>query len=389
MGTYYFSGTIHICCYSRYPSDMPHPITRVNRQVRQECTSLLLSATALQFDVFSLTDDGIYSNCIAWAHAISDDALRAVNVFRFTDLPEEELVDCNDGFFYDISIDMRDTMPVSKCSCDCYCQAALGLRVKTRQMRRLLSRTGLVDGKSVMTRRLLLDCLEIAHGELKYLNMRHSRLRFVDARSLGNVARTIMASTTDQAQGTGFLDLPPELRNQIYVLHKGDTKTPENLWIYERKEASDFPFAITRVSRQIRAEASSMFYHKMDIELDLIDQAGLENSKEWLELMHSDGLAAIASFTLSASRRGCECASPCTIRVSMEAGKSSVMVRKRGAKCWVKNGASAKVRVRVAEIVQGVERMTKELLLEALEALKAVGAVTFEEQQIAGKEEWV
>ncbi|KAK4544066.1 hypothetical protein LTR36_004564 [Oleoguttula mirabilis] len=198
-----------------------------------------------------------------------------------------------------------------------------------------------------------------------------------------------MTSLAAQGHGTGFLDLPPELRNQIYALREHGTALPKtNIWIYARKEASDFPFAhtaITHVSRQVRAEAISMLYRGMDVELDLLDAAGHENCKEWLDLMHPDAMAAITSFTISAHRPGCACASTCAIRVNIEAGRARLAVRSFGRRrCWVRNGGKTRIAARVTEVMRGVERMTKAVVLGVMEAVKAVAC---EEQQAVGEEE--
>lgn len=186
-----------------------------------------------------------------------------------------------------------------------------------------------------------------------------------------------MASAAGPTHGAGLLGLPAELRNHIFALLKEDTHIPEQICTYD-KDATAFPFAVTRVNRQTRAETAAVFYHGIDIKLDMWNRMASETSAEWVKLMHPDALAAVSSVTLSAFRGGLTDSSTCIIKTTIESREGSSSWGKRETGCWVRSGDGARVTAVVADIIQQESKITKAVLLKAMEAVIALAS---QEQQ--------
>ena len=88
------------------------------------------------------------------------------------------------------------------------------------------------------------------------------------------------------AQPKGFLDLPQEIRDEIYeyiVVKPTNTITMlENHNCFQNEVSAGQP-AISRVNRQIRAESLPMFYRRNLFMAELSNYLDLTIAKSWLE----------------------------------------------------------------------------------------------------------
>ena len=180
--------------------------------------------------------------------------------------------------------------------------------------------------------------------------------------------------------GAGFIDLPAELRNEIYTLHMADYPRYDTLKICEIKEAPDFGYPITRASRQIRDEVVPMLYHQVAIDLDIPDPYGFNVSKDWLALMHPEAVKQAAKFLILAGGGlvECLCAAPCTMKVSVDVVKGEVeieaMRKGKESKTSCLCARAKKVKRTAKQVMRGVAgeekgTVTKERLSALLDAV--------------------
>lgn len=119
--------------------------------------------------------------------------------------------------------------------------------------------------------------------------------------------------------GKGFLELPAEVRNQVYQLTKSGTEDCKDIYIHEWKHRDDFPYPLTRVNQQIRVEASMMFYKGVHLHFDIADEEAYQNCKEWIAIIHDMAIPAAASFEIKVAHPRCQCDSPCLLKATVEA----------------------------------------------------------------------
>lgn len=94
----------------------------------------------------------------------------------------------------------------------------------------------------------------------------------------------------------GFLDLPRELRDEIYeylVVKPTNTITMLELSPVFHNEVSAAQPAISRVSKQIRAESLPMFYKRNLFTAELSNFLDLTIAKSWLEAIGNHNAACI------------------------------------------------------------------------------------------------
>lgn len=186
-----------------------------------------------------------------------------------------------------------------------------------------------------------------------------------------------LAMTSTVAKPVGFLDLPAELRNRIYELHRASYYNNEHIsWICEHSSGNPFAYKITRVSRQVRAETVKMFYHGADMSFFLDCPGDYSNAKAWLKLVHPDAVAAAGAITVKAWHSGCTCKYACPLRIVITAGDGEP-----GAylpcKCPTAGDQGEKVYAMVDQVLQGLRaaegatEMTKAALLEIIEAVES------------------
>ncbi|KAK4546753.1 hypothetical protein LTR36_001485 [Oleoguttula mirabilis] len=81
-----------------------------------------------------------------------------------------------------------------------------------------------------------------------------------------------------------LLELPPELRNHIYELALPTVARWSAIEKYTESDLPNHQPALTRVSRQIRAEALPLYYHNLTVELLVSsDYDALDDCEAWLE----------------------------------------------------------------------------------------------------------
>lgn len=126
--TVIISSTIH-------RTDMPPPLTRVNKQIRSEATKLICHGVEVEFDTSWNEDIGD-----KWLCAISDITLLGVKRFVFPSLPDED--DCNICVEMSIFIDFCRNQPITADYGGCTCEAASNVREKVREIRQAWSVCG-------------------------------------------------------------------------------------------------------------------------------------------------------------------------------------------------------------------------------------------------------
>ena len=95
-----------------------------------------------------------------------------------------------------------------------------------------------------------------------------------------------------------FLDLSPEIRNNIYHLIHADQCIIGAVRIKSPKYHDDFPFPITRANRQIRSETLGLFYGSQPFSFFVARNGRSDTSTAWVEAACEDTILSLREITV-------------------------------------------------------------------------------------------
>ena len=121
--------------------------------------------------------------------------------------------------------------------------------------------------------------------------------------------------STSTPPKVGFLSLSAEIRNDIYELaYKNHNRINREIIICADKRARDFPCALARTCRQLRAETQIYFYEQTTMIFVLTTPADFDACMEWLDIVPDFAVPEIKNLRIKTSHCSCtvnEVPSPC------------------------------------------------------------------------------
>jgi len=154
--------------------DVPHPIARVNKQIRAESLGILFGTTMVMFHV----NEALFDVGREWIQLMPEEAVAAITIYGFSDLPERRRCNCavrhrriiGSGPF-GIEVDLREDAKVNVQAHLGYCMCIVATKIwkRVRQVTDALRRSGRSkNGKPVATKEFLLEALDITGARTYY-----------------------------------------------------------------------------------------------------------------------------------------------------------------------------------------------------------------------------
>lgn len=110
-----------------------------------------------------------------------------------------------------------------------------------------------------------------------------------------HASNTTMATEVAESSHLTFFDLPAEVRNTIYSFIEDDDK---DISVVLPKSRGDFPYPVTRASRQFRQESLRLLYSRRRFRFDFYGIRSRDVALKWLCAACEDTIRAMQSFYL-------------------------------------------------------------------------------------------